>query len=102
MGLTGVALPVTVMLAAVATLRRRGRHRSTGPVRRRPHGCRLVGVLASWGIVVVLGAPTLAGMVTPRDPGDGVPVNLLAQDLWYGNHDPAATAPAVMSLVTPT
>lgn len=98
MGLTGVALPVTVMLAATATL---GAVCYSVIARDGGRGSRLsalVGVLAVWSLVMVLAWPTLAGMASPRDPGDGVPVDLVVQNLWYRNPDPAATTAAVMSL----
>lgn len=98
MGLTGVALPVTVMLAATATLA--AVCYSVGA----PRGARgariavLVGSLAVWSLVTVLAWPTLAGMASPRDPGDGVELDLVVQNLWYRNPDPSATAAAVISL----
>ena len=95
-GLAGVALPTSVALATVGTVAVVVAI-ATGPVRRRRTVLLTAGMLASWGTVVVLGAPTLQGMVAPRPAGDGAPLSLVTQNLWYENDDPDATARAVMS-----
>jgi endonuclease/exonuclease/phosphatase (EEP) superfamily protein YafD len=95
-GLAGVALPTSVALATVGTVAVVVAIAS-GPVRRRRTVLLTAGMLASWGTVVVLGAPTLQGMVAPSPAGDGAPLSLVTQNLWYENDDPDATAREVMS-----
>ena len=96
MGLAGVALPVAAGLATVATLAA-VTAAVAGPVHRRRSTLLVAGMLATWGTVVVLAAPTLRGIVAPRPPGDGPELSLVTQNLWYQNDDPEATARAVMA-----
>ncbi len=96
MGLAGVGLPTAAALAAVATLAAVVAA-VLGP-RRRRRSVGLVGALTvTWGMVVVLGAPTLQGIVAPQPAGDGAEMTLLTQNLWYQNDDPGRTARAVMA-----
>lgn len=95
-GLAGVALPVAVALAVVAT----GAGvvaMATGASRRRRTGAMVVAVLVAWAVVAMLAAPTLRGLVAPRPAGDGAPLSVLTQNLWYQNEEPDATAAAVLA-----
>jgi endonuclease/exonuclease/phosphatase (EEP) superfamily protein YafD len=94
-GLTGVALPTSLALAIVGTVAG-VLAIALGPVRRRRTLLVTAGMLAAWSTVVVLGAPTLHGIVSPSPAGDGAPLSLVTQNLWYENDDPDATARAVM------
>ncbi len=98
MGLTGVALPVTGILAALATLAAVGYSLSAPSSGRAVRLSCLAGVLVVWAMVSALAWPTLAGMAAPRNPGGGVPLELVVQNLWYLNEDPVSTADAVMAL----
>lgn len=96
MGLAGVGLPTAAALASVVTLAAVAAA-VLGPQRRR-RTVALVGALAvAWGVVVVLGAPTVQGIVASRPAGDGAEMTLLTQNLWYQNDDPDRTARAVMA-----
>ena len=96
MGLAGVGLPTAAALAAVATLAAVVAA-VLGPQRRRRTVLLVGAMTVAWGVVVVLGAPTLRGIVAPRPAGDGAEMTLLSQNLWYQNDDPDRTARAVMA-----
>jgi endonuclease/exonuclease/phosphatase (EEP) superfamily protein YafD len=96
MGLAGVALPVAIALAVVGLVG------STGVAFAAPRGpARSVlvalGLVVPWVLVVALAWPTLWGLADPRPAGDGAPLVLLTQNLWYQNRDPDATARAVLA-----
>ncbi len=96
MGLAGVALPTALALAVAGLVA------STGVAHLAPRGPGRtlvvgVGIVAPWLLVVALAAPTLSGLVDPRPAGDGAPLELLTQNLWYQNRDPDATAAAVLA-----
>ncbi len=96
MGLAGVALPMALALAVVGTAAG-VLALGLGTVDRRRHLLLGAGMLVVWATVVVLAAPTLRGMVAPRPVGDGAPLTLVTQNLWYQNPEPDATAQAVMA-----
>ena len=76
----GALATVTTLAAVVAAV--------LGP-RRRRRSVGLVGALTvTWGMVVVLGAPTPAGDRGAEPAGDGEEMTLLTQNLWYQNDDP--------------
>lgn len=95
MGLAGIALPLALGLAVVATVA------ATlltwaAPAGARRHVAVAAALVLPWSLVLVLSAPTLSGMLAPRPAGDGAPLVLLSQNLWYRNPDPAATARRVL------
>lgn len=95
MGLAGVALPTSLGLAVVATAAG-VIAMGLGVVEPRPRMLLAGGMLLAWVPVVVLAAPTLHGIAAPRPAGEGAPLVLLTQNLWYENDEPEATARAVM------
>jgi endonuclease/exonuclease/phosphatase (EEP) superfamily protein YafD len=95
-GLAGVALPVSVALAALGVVG------STGVAYAAPRGLArsvlvAAGLTLPWVLVLALAWPTLTGLADPRPAGDGAPLDVLAQNLWYQNRDPDATAAAVLA-----
>ena len=100
MGLAGVALPVAVGIAGVGTLAAvvlAGSSAVRSGRRRRRAG--LVAVsLALWLPVVALSAPTLRGMASAEDPGQGQEFSLVTQNLWYEHPEPDDAARRVLGL----
>lgn len=97
-GLAGVALPTAfgVGLASLGAGLVWKWVRDPAVGRRRSSVLVAGAALVPWVLVVWLAAPTLRGLVAAEDPGDGAPLSVLVQNLWYEHPEPDRAARAVL------
>lgn len=97
-GLAGVALPTAVVvgLASLAAGLVWTWVRDPDAGRRRSPVLVAGAALVPWMLVVWLAAPTLRGLLAAEEPGDGAPLSVLAQNLWYEHPEPDRAARALL------